>query len=178
VAGVIILNNALSPVAATSVSREGRTFWISKHLPMTARAQVAAKLCLAMLISAAGALLISLVIYIAFKLPAADLFLMFALGVAGSLPFAEIGLIVDLFRPNLDWTDPQRAIKGFNGFLAFLVSLPVFGVVGLAGAAMIYYGLRHSLVYLFLTAAFLLLGLLLYLVIIRLAEKRYFELTG
>lgn len=178
VAGVIILNNALSPVAATSVSREGRMFWISKHLPMTARAQVAAKLCLAMLISAAGALLITSVIYIAFKLPAMDLFLIFILGAAGSLPFAGVGLIVDLLRPNLDWTDPQRAIKGFNGFLAFLASLPVFGVMGLAGAAMIYYGLLPSLVYLFLLAVFLLLGLLLYLVVIRLAEKRYFELMG
>lgn len=178
VAGVIILNNALSPVAATSVSREGRMFWISKHLPMTAGAQVAAKLCLAMLISAAGALLITSVIYIAFKLPAMDLFLIFILGAAGSLPFAGIGLIVDLLRPNLDWTDPQRAIKGFNGFLAFLASLPVFGVMGLAGAAMIYYGLLPSLVYLFLLAVFLLLGLLLYLVVIRLAEKRYFELMG
>ncbi|MDD2444053.1 MAG: hypothetical protein PHS52_06095 [Desulfotomaculaceae bacterium] len=178
VAGVIILNNALSPVAATSVSREGRMFWISKHLPMTAGAQVAAKLCLAMLISAAGALLITSVIYIAFKLPAMDLFLIFILGAAGSLPFAGVGLIVDLLRPNLDWTDPQRAIKGFNGFLAFLASLPVFGVMGLAGAAMIYYGLLPSLVYLFLLAVFLLLGLLLYLVVIRLAEKRYFELMG
>jgi hypothetical protein len=76
-------------------------------------------------------------------------------------------------RPNLDWTEPQRAIKGFNGFLAFLAGLPLLGIFSLAAVFLLRSGLRHALVYLFLTGALLLLGLALYTALSRLAEKRY-----
>lgn len=84
-----------------------------------------------------------------------------------------MGLIIDLMRPNLDWTEPQRAIKGFNGFLALLAGLPLLGIFSLAAVFLLRSGLRHSLVYLLLTGALLLLGLAFYTALIRLAEKRY-----
>jgi ABC-2 type transport system permease protein len=172
-AGVIVLNNMLSPVAATAISREGKMFWISKQLPMSPREQVTAKLLHAMVFPGIGAILISMLVIVFFKLPVTDLFIISVLGVAGSLPGAEMGLIIDLMRPNLDWTEPQRAIKGFNGFLAFLAGLPLLGIFSLAAVFLLRSGLRHALVYLFLTGALLLLGLALYTALSRLAEKRY-----
>lgn len=172
-AGVIILNNTLSTVASTAISREGKTFWISKRLPLTARDQVTAKLIHSMFFQVIGAFLITLILYLSFKLPAADLLLIAFLGVAGSLPAAEIGLIIDLIRPNLDWTDPQRAMKGLNGILAYLAGILMLGILGLPGAALIYSGLQPYLVYLFFAGVFLLSGLVLYRALVRLAEKRY-----
>lgn len=172
-AGMIVLNNALSPVAATAISREGKMFWISKHLPLAAREQVTAKLIHSMLFPIIGTFLIALIAYISFKLTAIELFLTVIIGVTGSLPAAEIGLIIDLIHPNLDWTDPQRAIKGFNGFLAFLAGALMLGVLGLPGAALIHFGLQPSLVYSYFIGVFLLVGLFLYRAIISLAEKRY-----
>lgn len=172
-AGVIILNNALSPIASTAISREGKRFWISKHLPLSAREQVTAKLIHAMIFPVGGAFLIALILYITLKPPAVDLLLMIILGTVGSLPAAASGLIIDLLRPNLDWTDPQQAIKGFNGFLAFLAGVLMLGILGLTGAALIFSGLRPSLVYLLFTGILLALGLALYWALVRLAEKWY-----
>lgn len=172
-AGVIILNNSLSSIASTAISREGKMFWISKHLPLSAREQVTAKLMHSMIFPIIGAILIALIPYFFFKLTAAYFFLIVVLGVLGSLPAAEIGLIIDLIRPNLDWTDPQRAIKGFNGLLGFLAGVLIFGALALAGVVLIHYGVQLTLVCLFFSVAFLVLGLFLYWILARLAEKRY-----
>jgi len=174
--GIIILNNALSPVAATAVSREGKTLWISKHLPLPARQQVTAKLFLALLFPVIGAGLFALLFKVLFNLTVTELLMIFVLGAAGSLPMAELGLIIDLLRPNLNWTDPQRAIKGFNGLLAFLAGIPVLGIAGATGALLVYLGLQYFPICLILTGLFILLGLALYRVLVNLAEKRYPQL--
>lgn len=171
--GLIILNNSFSAVASTAVSREGKMFWISKHLPVPAREQVTAKLLYAMFFSLLGAFLIELILYLSLKLPAANLLLIAFLSIVGSFTTAELGLIIDLLRPNLDWTDPQRAMKGFNGLLALLIGMLMLGILGLFVGALVYFGLPPSLVYLLFAAVLVLVGLALYLFLIRLAEKRY-----
>lgn len=132
-----------------------------------------AKLIHAMIFPVVAAFLIALILYLTLKPPAVDLLLMIILGTVGSLPAAASGLIIDLLRPNLDWTDPQQAIKGFNGFLALLAGVLMLGILGLTGAALIFSGLRPSLVYLLFTGILLALGLALYWALVRLAEKRY-----
>ena len=66
------------------------------------------------------------------KLDFVYLILPVILGIVGGVPISLIGLIVDLKRPLLDWTNPQRAVKqNLNVLIALAVNL-IFMII-LAG---------------------------------------------
>jgi ABC-2 type transport system permease protein len=110
-AAFFIACGCLNGTASSTFSREGRSFWISKVIPVAPCRQVAGKFLHSYLVAVLGVLggmaAARLALGLSWQsvLPAALLAL-----VAGAF-LTAINMAVDLARPLLTWTNPQRAIK-------------------------------------------------------------------
>lgn len=95
-------------------------------------------------------------------------------GLLISLVTTYTGLLIDVMRPNLTWTDPQQAMKGnINGLFALLLNLVLAAVTG--GAAGLLYWLAPPAFLPGLLAVLALEGWLLGRATQALAERRFME---
>lgn len=111
VAAFFVACGCLNGTASSTFSREGRNFWISKVIPVAPGRQVMGKFLHSYLVAVLGTLggilaaRLALGLGWGIVLPAALLSLP-----AGAL-LTALNMAVDLARPLLNWTSPQRAIK-------------------------------------------------------------------
>jgi ABC-2 type transport system permease protein len=139
-AGFVAFMSIFTPALSSSVSREGRTFWISKVVPLDPVMQLQGKLLSGCLISS---LTIALVVLTALVFPwtLADIIIISVVGMVASLPTLVVSLLLDLLRPYMDWDNPQRAIKqNINVLLGMVASVAILVPPGLAA----YWGLRND----------------------------------
>ncbi len=165
----ITFSAGYNTVAATAVSREGRSFWISRTIPVPVSLQLLAKMIHALFFALVGALLPALLAWVFLPVGVLPVFLGLVLGTLGAAAGTALGLLLDMHRPRLNWTDAQQAIKGgMNGllvglgtlvlvgfmvFLAFLLA-PALGFLGLVILeAVLVGGLASVLVYILLVRA-------------------------
>jgi len=118
--------STLNTLASTSISREGKHLWISRVLPVSAREQVIAKIKHASLASVIIGIALTGMYYLVFKPSLFHLLTAFILGlVAGAGP-QYLGMLFDMWRPFLTWTNPQHAVKNnLNAVFPMLVMLPL-----------------------------------------------------
>ncbi|HHV79029.1 MAG TPA: hypothetical protein GXX40_05375 [Firmicutes bacterium] len=124
---------ATNQVPSTAVSREGKSFWISRLIPVPPEIQVNAKLLYGMLYGTAQLLVLLISVCFFRILDVASIARLASLSLALTLPLTQIGLLVDLLHPRLQWTHPQQAMKGnYNGLIAGLLgALLVAALAGL-----------------------------------------------
>ena len=109
--GIILLTSAINVTASTCLSREGKTFWLSRMIPVPPSKQIYAKFLVSFAVAAIG-MALSFIIFLAFfqfSLPRAILAL--ALGILGSIPITAVSMIPDIIRPKLLWENPYEAVK-------------------------------------------------------------------
>ncbi|HHW31001.1 MAG TPA: hypothetical protein GXX20_04895 [Clostridiaceae bacterium] len=120
---VMLFTSGMNVVASTSVSREGRTFWISKIIPVSPSYQALGKFLHAMLISFIGIVLTGIMMVVILDYSIAMMFLLIILGILGSVPQIAVNLIIDIMHPKLEWNNPQEAMKqNFNAVIGMLAS--------------------------------------------------------
>lgn len=174
--GVMLFTAGMNLVASTSLSREGRTFWIAKMIPVAPEKQVLAKLIQGYMISAVGAIVTCLAAGIFFKFALLQILLIIAVGLVCSVPLAAFNLILDVFNPKLVWNNEQEAMKqNMNGLLGMLVSLLFMAV--LAGVAIVLLIVKMPLwtVYAGIVLIAAIAGILSVAGLFTLAKKRYTE---
>ncbi len=138
--GIMGFFYAMSMVSSTSVSREGKDFYILKVYPITVKDRVDAKIIFHMLFTLAFALPIIAVSMILMKVDI--LFLLCGLVLFIALVFVDstVGLWRDFSDPKLDWKLPTVAVKqNMNGLFAMLLMLPILIVCGVLA----YFGVRY-----------------------------------
>jgi ABC-2 type transport system permease protein len=172
--GAILLMNAMSNVAASAISREGKYFWISRALPVSPRIQLQAKLIHSLLF-----VLLHLVMvvgglgFLGLLTPLSLLYL-----VAGALVVSVASgygaLLIDTLRPNLNWTDPQKAMKGNLNVLFSLIMTLLMGAV-LAVTTFLAGMVSPALMVPAILVVFTGMGLLLHHLVGDLAVRRYAE---
>ncbi len=127
----------INTTSSTSVSREGASFWLSKVLPVRPEEMVLGKLAFSMVISAVSAIPVTAAFAIVAHPSAAMLVLATLAGLAGSVVVHLLGLLVDMSRPQLDWTNPQQAVKSnTNVIISMLVTAVFMGLTVLLGVAL------------------------------------------
>ncbi len=118
-AGLVCLLSATNDLTAPSVSLEGKSLWILQSLPVDPWEALQAKLHLHHLLSGVPAILCTLALALVIR---ADIGLTasMVLFVAGFvLLSASLGLVLDLKRPNLSWTNESIPVKqSLSVFLA------------------------------------------------------------
>lgn len=179
---VVILGAALfmticggiNGTASSTFSREGAQFWISRVIPVAPKEQAAAKFVHSYLVAALGVFTAAVVAAIFLHVEAANLALAAGLALVAGVLLTAVGMMIDLARPLLDWTNPQKAIKqNLNVLLALfadagILTAAFFGVKALIGAKLAPNAVL-GIVFVSLAA----LSALSYVFLLRFADKRY-----
>jgi len=172
-----ILCACLSGTASSTFSREGRHFWISKVIPVPPRFQVMAKFWHSYLVSILGIIAAALVLVFSFKLRIVDYSLALLQALIISWTLTALNMVIDLSRPLLNWTNPQKAIKqNVNVFLSLLLNI-VF-LVFMAALIIILINLKISdrLIYSLLLLLNFCLAYIAFRFLLDFAQRRYAQI--
>jgi ABC-2 type transport system permease protein len=96
-----------------------------------------------------------------------------------SILLTAVGMIIDLARPLLDWTNPQKAIKqNLNVLLAMFADVGVLTAAYFGVRALIKAGVAGNAIIGMLFVILAGLSALSYLVLLNFADKRYREIEN
>jgi len=152
-AGFFLITGCLNGTASSTFSREGRQFWISKVIPVSWAGQVLAKFFHSYLVSLLGIGVAGLVVLVGVGLPVKSVAPALILAVAASVFFTAVSMVIDLNRPLLNWTNPQRAIKqNLNVIVAMVFDFGTLAALGFLAVFLISRKLPATVVYLMLLA--------------------------
>ena len=163
----------LNSIGATTFSREGKCFWIQRTLPIKVEDQIIGRILSSLVVQTLGiaTLLISLGFII--KLDVLSIILIIILGLLGSIPMTQIGMVIDILRPLLDWDNPQKAMKqNLNVLIA--MGLGVLYIGGLVYLVMnIMDEVNINLIYVLLIGVFTISSIILYVVLKKLIKTQF-----
>jgi ABC-2 type transport system permease protein len=169
--------SSLNGTASSTFSREGIQFWMSKVIPVSPREQVIAKYLHSFIIAFLGLAASSIVLIAVIHLKIALLAAALAVSLAATFTLTSVGMIIDLARPLLDWTNPQKAIKqNLNVLLAMLADIGLLGGLGFLLFFLAKAGVSWSAMLIGLFGTFILLSVVSYRFLLKFAEKRYREI--
>ena len=168
---------SINGTASSAFSREGAQFWISRVIPVAPREQAAAKFVHSYLVAALGVVTASVVGAVFLHLKAAPLAAAAGLSLVTGVLLTAVGMIIDLARPLLDWTNPQKAIKqNLNVLLALLANIGILTGVFFGIKALIKAKLATAAVLGVAAAALAVLATVSYAALLMFADKRYPEI--
>lgn len=115
---------SMNLITAPSISLEGRTLWLLRSLPVTAKSILMSKVWLHMIISGIPALLFSLTASVFLPMDMAARTLLPVCAIVSNLLFAVIGLIFNLKHHSFDWTNETVPVKqGISVLLTMLTGM-------------------------------------------------------
>lgn len=109
--GFIAALGTLNSIGSTTFSREGKNFWIQRTLPIKAEDQIIGRVLSSLGIQLLGVIILCISLSFIVKLNLTSILLITVLGLLGSIPLTQIGMVIDIIRPLLDWDNPQKAMK-------------------------------------------------------------------
>ncbi|HTY61045.1 MAG TPA: hypothetical protein VMG30_02190 [Acidobacteriota bacterium] len=173
----MIICSSLNGTASSTFSREGAQFWISRVIPVSAREQVTAKFLHSYLIAALGVVAAFTAIALCFPVNPLHILLAAGLALVAAALLTAIGMMIDLARPLLDWTNPQKAIKqNLNVMLGMFADAAFLAAVFFGIRALTKTGIGGNAILGLLFTALILLSFLSWVALCRFADKRYREM--
>ncbi len=171
------LCGSLNGTSSSTFSREGAQFWISRVIPVAPREQAAAKFLHSYLVAMLGVVTATAAGAFMLHIKAVHLAAAAGLALVAGLLLTAVGMIIDLARPLLDWTNPQKAIKqNLNVLLAMLADIGVMTVIFFGVKALIKAKLAPNVVLGVVFVALAVLAVLSYRLLLKFADKRYPEI--
>jgi ABC-2 type transport system permease protein len=168
---------SLNGTSSSAFSREGAQFWISRVIPVAPREQAKAKFLHSYLVAMLGVVTASVVAAVFLHVGPAQLAAAAGLALAAGVLLTAAGMIIDLARPLLDWTNPQKAIKqNLNVLLAMLADVGILTAFFFAAKALVKSGLGTNAVLGALFAGLAALAAAGYWALLKFADKRYPEI--
>ena len=159
---------SMGSTTASSISMEGKSLWIIKSLPVSAREWLAAKLKVTLMLSIPSILITSTLVVIGLKPTFYDAVWMYVLPLAYTLAFSVFGLWLNIRMPRLDWQSEAEAIKQGG---AIMVSVFAGMAAGFAPAVAV--AITGSAIIAPIVAALLFaIALLMWASLVRSGEKR------
>ena len=177
--GVMLFTAGMNLVASTSLSREGKTFWITKLIPVSAKQQVTAKFLISYLISVVGIIVTGIIMCVFIKESLIWVLGAILVSLLGAVPMVALNLLLDVFHPKLVWNSEQEAMKqNMNGGIGMLLSLLILLVLGIVTFLMLVLQLPMWLVFIALGVVSVILGILSAMALYAVAERKYRELEA
>ncbi len=107
----LCLIGSMNDMTASSVSLEGKNLWLAQSLPVTAWQLLRAKLLVQLLVTGIPMAVTSVLVLLAIRPALQEAVLLVVLPLLFVWLSAEFGLLMDLKRPNLVWTNEITVIK-------------------------------------------------------------------
>jgi ABC-2 type transport system permease protein len=127
------ISGSLNGTSSSTFSREGAQFWLSKIIPVSPGDQVRGKFLHSYAIALLGIAASALVVLTVFRLAVGTVLAAVVLALAASFVLTALGMLIDLARPLLNWTNPQKAIKqNINVLLALFADFGILFLLFLA----------------------------------------------
>ena len=101
----------LGTSASTSFSREGKSFWLQRTLPIKTEDQIKSRILSSFIVQWIGMIAMLITIIYFSKMSIIDILIVTISGAILLIPSIQINLLVDVSNPKLDWTSPQQAMK-------------------------------------------------------------------
>jgi ABC-2 type transport system permease protein len=169
---------SINGTASSTFSREGAQFWISQVIPVAPREQAVAKFAHSYLVATLGVVTSAVVAGVFLHVKAAHLAVGSGLALVAGVFLTAVGMIIDLARPLLDWTNPQKAIKqNLNVLLALLADAGILTAVFFGVKALIKAKLAPNAVLGIVFLGLAALSAAGYVALLRFADKRYPEIS-
>ena len=145
-------------------------------MPIKAGDQVVGRVLSSLAIQLIGIGILIPSIFFIYKIGIIDILLIIVIGLIGSIPMTQIGMVIDISRPMLTWDNPQRAMKQN---LNVLIAMGV-GVLVLVGLFFLVKSLIFTIdiwyIYIILVIILVAISIVLYRLLTRLIEKQFIEL--
>jgi ABC-2 type transport system permease protein len=166
----------LNSIGTTTFSREGNNFWIQRTLPVKTKDQIYGRVMASMVIQVIGALVLIGSILFIIKLDMMSILLIVTIGLLASIPMTEIGMIIDILRPMLTWSNPQQAMKqNMNVLIGMGVAILYGGAIFML-ISFIYGRMNIWKVYIILCTVLIISAFIFFNVLKTLIEKQFREL--
>ena len=125
---------SLSNPSASSISIEGKTFWISKTLPISLKKYMYAKLLITYILYIPASLITSTIIVVFFHNNVLDIVMTYVVPLIFVLITGVLGLICNVKHPKFKWKNEQEVVKNsaailFTMLFGSLISLNVGGLI-------------------------------------------------
>ena len=128
--GILVLFGSFNAAVSSTYSREGKSLWILKSIPVKPQTQAAGKLLAGYSISLLCVITTSLAMVFALRLSFGLWLSSVVLSAAALFPICLSGTLIDLIRPKLHWNNPTEAIKqNFNVVLGMLAGVIIIMVL-------------------------------------------------
>ena len=125
--------SCMNDITAPSVSLEGKSLWLLQSLPVDPWKVLWAKVRLHWYITSIPSIVLTLACEYVFEFDALEWFVMFAVVMIFIMFMAEFGLIMNLLKPNLEWTNEVIPVKqGLAVFVAMFGGMILVGVFAIA----------------------------------------------
>jgi len=174
ITGLLVFFSLVNPAPSSSISREGSGFWLLRSSPILPRTYVLGKLLSGSLISIGAILIAGVTLLVVSGLDVSIILVSIGCALLISYPVATAGILIDVIRPKLVWTNPQEVIKqNLNVVFAMLAGLLIAGVLGLAGYLMINADLNYYLIVSVIILLTLFIGIALQTILFRLADRKF-----
>ena len=169
--------SCLNGTSSSTFSREGGQFWMSKVIPVTPKEQVIAKFLHSYFIALLGIVVSSGVAIFMIHLKALLFAGAFLISLTAAVALTAVGMIIDLARPLLDWTNPQKAIKqNLNVLLSMLADIGILTVLGYLSIVLLRRGIGGGGLFAALLGILILLSYASFHFLLKFANKRYIEI--
>lgn len=109
--GLISIFGIMNSIGSTTFSREGKSLWIQRTLPIKVEDQIIGRILSSLLVQVVGLLALLIGIFFIARPRIIDIVIISVLGLLGSIPMTQIGMVIDILRPLLIWDNPQKAMK-------------------------------------------------------------------
>jgi ABC-2 type transport system permease protein len=163
-----------APAASSSFSREGKTFWISKTIPVHPAEQIKAKVVYSFMITCSAIPLVIVSSIFLVKLSWIEALIAVMMGCVFAIPSITSNLMVDFLRPYLTWDNPQRAIKqNMNVLFGMMLGGGILFAIYLVFNRLIQMNFTSWVVYFGVAITALIAGLIPYIWMIKNATKQF-----
>ena len=174
--GMITMLGMFNSIGVTTFSREGKNFWIQRTLPIKAEDQIIGRVLSSLVIQLIGAVVLIGSILIFIKVGLIHILIIILIGLLGSIPMTQLGMVIDILRPLLIWDNPQKAMKqNLNVLIGMGVGTIYGGAIFLLTINLLD-KIDIGYVYFILFSVFIVSAYVLYNILKKLITKQFMEL--
>ena len=119
----------LTNLSATAITREGKAFWETRVLPVESWTNLRARIDTTLLVNRTFSLLVSVVLFRCLPLEKLALLPVLFFVTMLTIFVATTDLVINIYRPYLNWTNPAAAIKNNLNVLLSLAYRPLLAVI-------------------------------------------------